>query len=49
MKKILDRMTAVEEKITILHVDMVWIKRIVIGAAGLGFIEKCISWFVKGS
>ncbi len=29
-----------------LKTDAIWIKRIIIGAASLGFLEKIVSWMV---
>jgi hypothetical protein len=32
------------KKIAVIQNDIVWLKRIIIGAAGLGFLEKIIGW-----
>lgn len=45
--KLVDKIDAMTREITILQVEAVWIKRIIIGAASLGFIEKAVSMFVK--
>lgn len=51
VKDLLHRFDALESDIkkhltdiTELKTEIVWIKRIVLGAAGLGFIEKLIGW-----
>ena len=31
-------------KMAVIQNDIVWLKRIIIGAAGLGFLEKIVSW-----
>jgi hypothetical protein len=40
----LHRIGNVEDTLIELKTDMVWTKRIIIGAAGLGFLEKLIGW-----
>lgn len=41
-KKILDRLISVEKQLIAIRTDNIWIKRIIIGAASLGFVEKVI-------
>jgi hypothetical protein len=31
-------------KMAVIQNDIVWLKRIIVGAAGLGFLEKIIGW-----
>jgi hypothetical protein len=31
-------------KMAVIQNDIVWLKRIIIGAAGLGFLEKIVGW-----
>jgi hypothetical protein len=31
-------------RIAVIQNDIVWLKRIIIGAAGLGFLEKIVGW-----
>ena len=33
--------------LTEIATDNVWIKRIIVGAAGLGFLEKALGWWLK--
>lgn len=35
-----------QEQIVEMRTDSVWIKRIIIGAASLGFLEKLVGWMV---
>ena len=47
MKKVLARLDALERKLIKLDVNQTWLMRILIGAAGLGFIEKCVGWIMR--
>jgi hypothetical protein len=44
METFLHRIGNVENTLIEVKTDMVWTKRIIIGAAGLGFLEKFIGW-----
>lgn len=46
MKKVLDEISDIKEAIAEIKTDNVWIKRIIIGAASLGFLEKIVAWIV---
>ena len=47
MKKLIDQVNKLENLVTEIKTDLVWIKRLLIGAASLGFLAKLIGLLVK--
>jgi hypothetical protein len=47
VRELLKQVKSLELKLTEQSTDIVWIKRIIVGAAGLGFVEKLLGWLVK--
>jgi hypothetical protein len=44
MKKVLDEISKLKQELVAIKTDQKWFKWILCGAAGLGFLEKCIGW-----
>ena len=54
IKELMLRVRSLEEKIAVsekqlatIHADLVWVTRIIVGAAGLGFLEKAVGWWIR--
>jgi hypothetical protein len=47
LKVVEDTVRDVNGTIVELRVDIKWIKWIIMGAAGLGFVEKIFGWLIK--
>lgn len=45
-KTLNEQIEEMKEHIVELRTDAVWIKRIIIGAASLGFLEKLVGWMI---
>lgn len=47
MKGLRKEVSDLKSDLRVTGVEFVWIKRIILGAASLGFIEKGVEWWIK--
>lgn len=47
LKELNKRLHTLESYATEIRVELRWLKWIIVGAAGLGFLEKIFGWLVK--
>lgn len=47
VKHLVEQVEELQIKLSAMSTDIMWMKRIIVGAAGLGFLEKLIGWWLK--